>query len=235
MIRTAYLPLLCIFSFYFGGFALPGYAQEALSAESGMRHITVTAQAQARVASKTALLTFSLQGEGANASSANAAIEATLEAVTKSLAAVQAGIKMSTRGSRFESAVQSRAPLVKSASVKVERLLGVETDSLDKVPSLLDAALKAGAAEAEVEYLAPDSDPALDEAGALAAKRALEKAKLTAAAFGSRLGETIEVNITEEVPGSLLRQQMQSGKDISRFSERFVQVYATARFRLLNQ
>ncbi|MCB0325033.1 MAG: SIMPL domain-containing protein [Bdellovibrionales bacterium] len=211
----------------------PAVGRHTETSGSLPRDITVSAEARSRSAATTALLTVNVESTGKSASEAAAAAESREQAIRLAVSKLLPKASISSRGVTMENAATRGAPLNSSSAVHTERHLGIETEELTLVPKLIDACLQAGAAGVEVDFFKPTSGPSDKAAAAQAVERAKEKAEAIAVALGMQLGAPLSLTVTEEPPAELLRRQMQQGKDISRTTERYVDLFATVRFELL--
>jgi uncharacterized protein YggE len=178
----------------------------ALPAQAADKLVTVTGQATIVVAPDTTAIRIGVTSHGKTAREAS-------EANAKQMTAVMGAIKNSGIAARdIQTSRLSLQPQYDPSKAGPARLIGfqvtnqltVKIHEIDKLPSILDHAIAAGANEMSgIEFMVSEQSKLLDQARADAIADAHRKAELFARAAGAKLGRVVA--ITEEGAPSPLR------------------------------
>jgi uncharacterized protein YggE len=169
----------------------------ALPAQAADKFVTVTGEASVAVAPDTAAIRIGVISHGKTAHEAN-------DANAKQMTAVMSAINDSGIAARdIQTSRLSLQPQYDSGKAGPARLIGfqvtnqitVKIHAIDKLPSLLDRAIAAGANEMSgIEFMVSDQSKLLDQARAEAIADAHRKAELYAKAAGAKLGRVVAIS-----------------------------------------
>ncbi len=157
--------------------------------------ITVIGDSQAKVAPDTAVITFSVVTENAqalNAQQENAkkseAVKNAVETVTQN---AKAEIKTSDYSLNPEQDYSGKTP--KISGYEVKNTVSVSFKDLTHVGAVIDAATKAGANSVEgIQFVLGENSPAQGDALALATKQAMAKAESIAQSLNGKIVRVVE-------------------------------------------
>lgn len=204
--------------------------QLAFAQGSPSREIVITADAWGYAAPDTALVTVLVETTGKTAVQTKESADVIEKKLRESLQTTFAeSVTVSTRDEKYSGASPG-SPISGVAIVRLKRYVGVETGKPETVAAIIDTALQQGASEVTaVELSIRQADKATAKTIEAATIKAREKATLMANSLGVRLGKLIEVNVTEEPAGKLLRLDQQRGQTLA-LSDQNIHVYVNARF-----
>jgi uncharacterized protein YggE len=210
-------------------------AQEGTaSGEAPPSDIAVSADAWAWNSPDTLRLSFLVEGNGSSA--ADAAAEARKKEAAIADAArkvISAEPKIQLLEEKFSSADRRAESLTPGSPLRVERLVGVETTSVDRAAALVDAVLKNGASSVlDLEYLVRNDEKTRAKAIEEAAARTRSQAEQAAAALGVKAGKVLNIGVTEEPEGKTLRLKRMRGEDDSEGSSRDTRWSVTVRYEI---
>jgi uncharacterized protein len=169
----------------------------ALPAQAADKLVTVTGQATISVVPDSAEIRIGVTSQGKTAREAS---DANAKQMTAVIAAIKAdGIaERDIRTSRLSLQPQydrSKSGLARLLGFQATNQLSVKIHAIDKLPSLLDHAIAAGANEMSgIEFLVSGQSRLLDQARADAIADAHRKAELYAKAAGAKLGHVVAIS-----------------------------------------
>jgi uncharacterized protein YggE len=178
--------------------AAPTHPASPAVADTGL--VRVSGSARIDVATDRARLRFAMETEGASAADAADKNAAQLNAV---LAAVRPVVgnagTVETSGYSLSPVYSTpeRGGAPRITGYRIQNQVLVTLTDVDRVGSVLDAAVRAGANRvSELSFFASDPRPARLQAIREATARAREEAEVLAAALGGQLGEALDVNVS---------------------------------------
>lgn len=164
-------------------------------AQNKLTRITVTGDAQAKVAPDTALMTFSVVTQNAQALNAQQENAKKSEAVKQSIETVAANAQPEVKTSDYNLAPQQdySGDKPKIIGYEVKNTVIVSIKDLSQVGTVIDAATKAGANSIEgIQFVLRENSPAQGDALALAARQAMTKAESIAQSLNGKVVRVIE-------------------------------------------
>ena len=195
--------------------------------------IAVTGDAPFAIAPDWVAITARLEQTSATATEATSSLAARTQKLSEALKAVDAGAQLRLRGDKYLPATPGPLALKSGAPMTIERSLAIETGDVQKSGKLIDTALASGSAVVtDVSYTVRTDLRPLHAAIELASKRAKEKAELSAASLGVKLGAVISSVVTEEPEGEAIRAQLQTGQPAADYGDRVQHVYVTVRYSI---
>lgn len=164
-------------------------------AQNKLTRITVIGDAQAKVAPDTALMTFSVVTQNAEAINAQQENAKKSEAVKQSIESIAANAQPEVKTSDYNLAPQQdySADKPKIVGYEVKNTITVSIKDLSQVGTVIDAATKAGANSIEgIQFVLRENSPAQGDALALAAKQAMTKAESIAQSLNGKVVRVVE-------------------------------------------
>jgi uncharacterized protein YggE len=160
--------------------------------------VTVTGQSQAKIAPDTAVVTFSVVTQNAQALGAQQENARKSEAVKAAVESVAADSKIEVKTSEYNLSPEQdyySGKLPKILGYTVRNTVKVSIADLSQVGAVIDAATKAGANSIEsTQFIVREDSPAQGEALALATKQAMAKAESIAKSLNGRVVRVLETN-----------------------------------------
>jgi uncharacterized protein YggE len=163
---------------------------------NNLSRVSVTGEADAKVAPDTAVITFSVVTQGKQAVDVQQENARRSEAVKKAVEATASGSTTEIKTSGY-----SLSPQQDYYSGKIPKILGYEAKNtvtvsigdLDRVGSVIDAATGAGANSVDgIQFVISESNPAQGEALSLASKQAMAKAEAIARSLNGRIVRVVQ-------------------------------------------
>ena len=158
--------------------------------------VTVTGESQTDVPPDSAIVSFSVVTQNAQAVAAQQENARKIEAVMKALETSAGGAKQEIKTSNYSLAPEqdySTRGMPKIVGYEARNTIIVTTDKLDQVGVLIDAATKAGANSVEgISFVLRDDSAKRGDALGIATKQALAKAEAIAASLGGRIVRVVE-------------------------------------------
>jgi uncharacterized protein YggE len=194
--------------------AIAAVAFAAPAARAADRLVTVTGEATVAVAPDAAVIRI---GVTSSAKTAREASDANAQQMTGVLAAIKdAGIAdRDVQTSRLSLQPQydpNRAGAARLLGFQATNQLSVKIRDIDKLPSILDRAIGAGANEMSgIEFIVSEPSKLLDEARDEAVADARRKAERYAKAAGATLGAVASISEEGSSPPPRLMQAMRAG------------------------
>jgi uncharacterized protein YggE len=169
-------------------------------AKNNLTRITVVGDSQTKVAPDTAVVTFSVVTQGAqalNAQQENArksdAVKQAVEALA--VAANKIEVKTSDYNLSPEQDYSSSGKMPKIVGYEVKNSVAVSIGDLKQVGAVIDAATKAGANSVEgIAFVVREDSPSQGDALALATRQALAKAEAIAQSLHGRIVRVVETH-----------------------------------------
>lgn len=158
--------------------------------------VTVTGEAQTDVPPDTALVSFSVVTQNANAVAAQQENARKIEAVLMALETTAAGARQEVKTSNYSLSPEqdySGAGMPKIVGYEARNTVSVSTNRLDRVGAIIDAATKAGANSVEgISFTLRDDSTKRGDALGTATKQAMTKAEAIAMSLGGRIVRVVE-------------------------------------------
>ena len=198
----------------FSAFIIAAAALAPLSARAGDRLVTVTGEATVSVAPDMAVIRIGVTMQGKTARDAS---EANAKQMTAVLAAIKdAGIAdRDVQTSRLSLQPQydpNKGGTARLLGFQVTNQLTVKMRDIDKLPSILDRAIGAGANEMSgIEFVVSEQSKLLDQARSEAIADARRKAELYAHAAGVKVGHVVAIAEEGSAPPPRLMQALRAG------------------------
>lgn len=164
-------------------------------AQNKLTRITVIGDAQAKIAPDTALLTFSVVTQNAQAINAQQENAKKSDAVKQAIESIAANAQPEVKTSDYNLAPQQdySADKPKIVGYEVKNTVTVSIKDLSQVGTVIDAATKAGANSIEgIQFVLRENSPAQGDALALAAKQAMTKAESIAQSLNGKVVRVVE-------------------------------------------
>lgn len=160
--------------------------------------VAVTGEARAKVSPDTAVVTFSVVTQNAQAFTAQQENARKSEAVKAAVEAIAANGRIEVKTSEYNLSPEQdyySGKLPKILGYTVKNTVKVSINDLTQVGAVIDAATKAGANSIEsTEFVVREDSPAQGDALALATKQALAKAESIAKSLNGRVLRVVETN-----------------------------------------
>jgi uncharacterized protein YggE len=176
-------------------FAAALYQYRPASANNFTR-VTVVGESQAEVPPDTAIVSFSVVTQNANAVNAQQENARKIEAVLKALETTAAGAKQDVKTSNYSLSPEqdySGSGMPKIVGYEARNTVSVTTDKLDQVGAIIDAATKAGANSVEgISFNLRDDSTKRGDALGTATRQAMTKAEAIAASLGGKIVRVVE-------------------------------------------
>lgn len=194
--------------------AAPLAPLSAGAAERVEKLITVTGEATVAAAPDSAIIRLGVSSQGKTARAAS-------DANAKEMTVVLAAIKESGVADRdIQTAVLSLQPQNEPNKTGAPHLIGFQSNNqvtvkirdIDRLPSVLDRAIAAGANEMSgIEFVVSEQSKLLDKARAAAIADALRKAELYAGAVGMKVGRVMSISEEGSTPPARAYQALRAG------------------------
>lgn len=179
-------------------FAVALYLFRPSPRDYGNTRVSVVGESQTRVAPDTAVVTFSVVTQNAQALAAQQENARKSDAVKSALEAVGANSKIEIKTSDYNLQPEQdyySGKLPKILGYTVRNTVTASISDLSQVGAVIDAATKAGANSVEsTAFIVRQDSPAQGEALALATKQAMAKAQAIAQSLGGRIVRVVETN-----------------------------------------
>jgi len=157
--------------------------------------VTVTGESRTDVPPDSAVVSFSVVTQNANAVNAQAENARKIEAVMKALQTAS-GAKMEIKTSNYNLTPEhdySGRGMPKIVGYEARNSIVVTTDKLDEVGALIDAATKAGANSVEgISFILREDSAKRGDALGIATRQAMAKAEAIADSLGGRIVRVVE-------------------------------------------
>lgn len=165
--------------------------------ENKLTRITVTGDAQTNIAPDTAVITFSVVTENAQALVAQQENARKSEAVKAAVEALAANAKPEIKTGDYNLSPQQdysgKTPKIKGYEVR--NTVNVSIADLTQIGAAIDAATKAGANSIEgIQFVLRENSPAQGDALALATRQAMTKAEAIAQSLNGKIARVVESN-----------------------------------------
>ena len=163
--------------------------------ENRLTRITVVGDAQAKIAPDTAVITFSVVTQNAQALTAQQDNARKSEAVKAAVETVAASAKPEIKTSEYNLSPQQdySGDRPKISGYEVKNTVSVSISDLAQVGAVIDAATKAGANSVEgIQFVLRENSPAQGDALALATRQAMTKAQAIAQSLDGRIVRVVE-------------------------------------------
>ncbi|HVE58239.1 MAG TPA: SIMPL domain-containing protein, partial [Pyrinomonadaceae bacterium] len=158
--------------------------------------VTVVGESQTEVPPDTAVVSFSVVTQNANAVTAQQENARKIEAVLKALENTTNGAKQEVKTSNYSLSPEqdySGSGMPKIIGYEARNTVTVTTDNLNQVGALIDAATKAGANSVEgISFVLRDDSSKRGDALGTATKQAMTKAESIAASLGGKIVRVVE-------------------------------------------
>ena len=209
MERNVSLTILLTVAFVIFVFALYLYRP----AQNNLTRVSVIGEAQSKVAPDSAVVTFSVVTQNAQALSAQQENARKSEAVKKALETIIADAEIKTSNYNLQPEQDySSSRMPKIIGYVAKNSLTVIINNLNQTGALIDAATKAGANSVEgISFVLRENSPARGDALALATGQAMIKAESIAQSLGGKIVRVVETSEGGIAP----RQQMSDYQNAS--------------------
>jgi uncharacterized protein YggE len=178
-----------------GLFAAALYLYRPAPANNHTR-VTVTGESQTDVPPDSAIVSFSVVTQNANAVAAQQENARKIEAVMKALETSANGAKQEVKTSNYNLTPEqdySTSGMPKIVGYEARNTITVTTDNLNQVGALIDAATKAGANSVEgISFVLRDDSAKRGDALGIATRQAMAKAESIAASLGGKIVRVVE-------------------------------------------
>jgi uncharacterized protein YggE len=158
--------------------------------------VTVTGESQTDVPPDTAIVSFSVVTQNAQAVNAQQENARKIEAVLKALENAANGAKQEVKTSNYSLSPEqdySGSGMPKIVGYEARNTITVTTDKLDQVGAVIDSATKAGANSVEgISFILRDDSTKRGDALGTATKQAMAKAEAIAASLGGKIVRVVE-------------------------------------------
>lgn len=166
--------------------------------ENRLTRVTVLGESQTKVAPDTAVVTFSVVTQNAQAVVAQQENARKSDAVKTAVEAIAASSKIEVKTSQYNLQPEQdyySGKLPKILGYTVRNTVTASISDLSQVGAVIDAATKAGANSVEsTSFIIRQDSPAQGEALALATRQAMAKAEAIAQSLGGRVVRVVETN-----------------------------------------
>jgi uncharacterized protein YggE len=163
---------------------------------SNFTRVTVTGESETEVPPDSAVVSFSVVTQNANAVNAQQENARKIEAVMKALQDASGGAKQEVKTSNYNLSPEqdySGSGMPKIVGYEARNTITVTTDNLNQVGALIDAATKAGVNSVEgISFVLRDDSAKRGDALGIATKQAMSKAEAIAASLGGRIVRVVE-------------------------------------------
>ena len=184
--------------------------------------ITVVGDSQSKVAPDTAIITFSVLTQNAQALNAQQENAKRSEAVKQAVEAIFPNAEPDIKTSDYNLNPQQNyysGKMPKILGYEVKNTVTVSISDLNKVGAIIDAATKAGANSVEgIQFVLGETSPAQGDALALAAKQAMAKAEAIAQSLNGKIVRVVEASeggIAPQPNSDALTESMNSNAAMS--------------------
>lgn len=163
--------------------------------ENKLTRITVVGDAQAKIAPDTAVITFSVVTQNAQALIAQQDNARKSEAVRAAVELIAASAKPEIKTSEYNLSPQQdySGDRPKISGYEVKNTVSVSISDLTQVGAVIDAATKAGANSVEgIQFVLRENSPAQGDALALATRQAMTKAQAIAQSLDGKIVRVVE-------------------------------------------
>ena len=163
--------------------------------ENKLTRITVMGNAQTKIAPDTAVITFSVVTQNAQALVAQQENARKSEAVKASVEAIAANAKPEIKTGDYSLSPQQdySSDTAKIKGYEVRNTVNVSIGDLTQVGAVIDAATKAGANSIEgIQFVLRENSPAQGDALALATRQAMTKAEAIAQSLNGKIVRVVE-------------------------------------------
>jgi len=194
--------------------ATPPASLPAGAAERVEKLVTVTGEATIAAAPDSAIIRLGVSSQGKTARAAS-------DANAKEMTVVLAAIKESGVADRdIQTTALSLQPQYEPNKTGAPHLIGFQSNNqvtvkirdIDRLPSVLDRAIAAGANEMSgIEFVVSDQSKLLDKARAAAIADAQRKAELYAGAAGMKVGRVMSISEEGSIPPARAYQALRAG------------------------
>jgi len=165
--------------------------------ENKLTRITVTGDAQAKIAPDTAVVTFAVVTQNVQALIAqqeNARISEAVKSAVETIA-VNAGSEIKTSDYNLSPQQDYSGRRPKISGYEVRNTVSISINDLSQVGAVIDAATKAGANSVEgISFVIRENSPAQGDALALAARQAMTKAESIAQSLNGKIVRIVETH-----------------------------------------
>ena len=180
--------------------------------QNKLTRVTVTGESQARIAPDTAVVTFAVVTQNAQALNAQQENARRSDAVKSALETIGANFKIEVKTSDYNLQPEQdyySGKLPKILGYTVRNTVTASINDLSQVGAVIDAATKAGANSVEsTAFIVRQDSPAQGEALALATKQAKAKAEAIAQSLNGRVVRIVETNEGGIAPHPLVSDYM---------------------------
>jgi uncharacterized protein len=158
--------------------------------------VTVTGESQTDVPPDSAVVSFSVVTQNAQAVAAQQENARKIEAVMKALQDSAGGAKQEIKTSNYNLSPEqdySTSGMSKIVGYEARNTITVTTDNLNQVGALIDAATKAGANSVEgISFILREDSTKRGDALGIATRQAMTKAEAIAASLGGKIVRVVE-------------------------------------------
>jgi uncharacterized protein YggE len=180
------------------------------AAANNFTRVTVVGESQTDVPPDTAVVSFSVVTQNANAVNAQQENARKIEAVLKALEATANGARQEVKTSNYSLSPEqdySGSGMPKIVGYEARNTVSVVTDKLDSVGALIDAATKAGANSVEgISFNLRDDSTKRGDALGTATRQAMSKAEAIATSLGGRIVRVVETVEGGATPSPVINQ-----------------------------
>jgi uncharacterized protein len=163
---------------------------------SNYTRVTVTGESQTDVPPDSAVVSFSVVTQNAQAVTAQQENARKIEAVMKALQDASGGAKQEIKTSNYQLSPEqdySGSGMPKIVGYEARNTITVTTDNLNQVGALIDAATKAGANSVEgISFVLREDSSKRGDALGIATKQAMAKAEAIAQSLGGKIVRVVE-------------------------------------------
>lgn len=165
--------------------------------QNKLTRITVVGDAQTKIAPDTAVITFSVVTQNAQATSVQQENARKSEAVKAAVEAIAANAKPEVKTSDYNLSPQQNysGSTPKISGYEVRNTVTVSVGDLTQTGAVIDAATKAGANSIEgIQFVLRENSPAQGDALALATRQAMTKAEAITQSLNGKIVRVVESN-----------------------------------------
>ena len=204
------------------------------SAEEAPREISVASDSWAWLSPDSARITVAVEVLAVNAKSAQEQLDSRFSKSRRELERVLAkDFRLEKRDLNYLAAGSRPSPVGSDSQIKAKLLIGLETVKLDRLGLAIDSLLKSsGGTLVNVEHFVRNKAAEEQAAVNKAVMKGRVQAESIASSLGRKLGEIIQIDVSKEPAGRIIRERNKRGGPALQLSDEDLHIYANVRYKL---
>ena len=200
-------------------------------ADDSQNEVTVVGESRAFLESDGAIIKLQLEASGSSASQAEKTIELEVGKIQKTK-----DLKVQIQNRSYSGGTSNPSQLTKGTPIKITASILLMLSDTSSVAGTIDQVLGlANSKIIEVSFKKNDKSQATKDAYSAAVLNAKQKAEYLTKSNGLELGPIKEISVTEELPPSSIRDQLQTSPGETDSLPEEIRVFANVRFSLENK